>query len=43
VRIWEEAEDKEHFKKLLAEYMRRYPHYIVKGIENGFAICEKIK
>jgi hypothetical protein len=40
-RIWEEAQDKEEFKKLLAEYMSRYPNYIVKGIKDGFAWCER--
>jgi len=40
--IWEEATSKEHFKQLLAAYMKTsYPHYIVKRIEKGFAICER--
>jgi hypothetical protein len=39
--IWEEAHDKEEFKRNLARYMVRYPHYIVKGIKDGFALCER--
>lgn len=37
--IWEEAEDKEHFKKLVMGYMERYPHYKVVRIQEKFAIC----
>jgi hypothetical protein len=40
-KIFEDARDREHFKKLLAAYMKNYPHYVVKGIKDGFAICEK--
>jgi hypothetical protein len=36
-----DASDKEHFKKNLASYMRWYPNYIVKGIKDGFALCER--
>jgi hypothetical protein len=36
-----DATDKEHFKRNLARYMVRYPHYIVKGIKDGFALCER--
>jgi len=39
--IWEEAKDKEHFKQLVLQYMRRYPHYIVKSVKDGFVICVK--
>jgi hypothetical protein len=39
--IYEQAEDKEHFKKLVLQYMRRYPDYTVKAIRNGFAVCER--
>jgi hypothetical protein len=40
-RIWEQAQDKEHFKQLLAAYMRRYPHYIVKAVDGRMAFCER--
>ncbi|EWG12721.1 hypothetical protein PBF_04260 [Cytobacillus firmus DS1] len=39
--IWEEAKDKEHLKKLVLQYMQRYPDYTIKGIKNGFAVCER--
>lgn len=38
-RIWEEAEDKEHLKQLILEYMARYPHYKVIKIQGKFAVC----
>jgi hypothetical protein len=38
--IWE-AKDKEHLKQLVLGYMKRYPHYTVKSVKNGFAICER--
>jgi hypothetical protein len=37
--IWEEAKDKEDLKKLVLQYMQRYPEYIVKTVKDGFAIC----
>lgn len=40
-KLFEESTDREHFKTLLADYMRHYPHYVVKRIENHFAICER--
>jgi len=40
-KMFEEARDREHFKQLLAEYMKHYPNYIVKRIEKGFALCER--
>jgi hypothetical protein len=39
--IWEEASDKEHLKKLVLQYMRRYPDYAVKAVKDGFAVCER--
>ncbi|MBT2601260.1 MULTISPECIES: hypothetical protein [unclassified Oceanobacillus] len=38
--IWEEAKDNDHFRLLINEYMKRYPKYTVKAIENGFALCD---
>jgi len=40
-RIFKEAQDKEHLKKLVLQYMQRYPDYAVKAVKNGFAICER--
>lgn len=40
-KFWEEAQNKEHLKQLVLNYMRKnYPTYQVKGIKNGFAVCE---
>jgi hypothetical protein len=39
--IWEEAKDKEHLKRLVLQYMQRYPEYTVKSVKDGFAICER--
>lgn len=36
-----DARDKEEFKRNLAAYMKHYPHYIVRGIEDRFALCER--
>jgi len=37
--IWEKAENKEHFKELVLDYMQRYPEYTVKSVIGRFAIC----
>lgn len=39
--IWEEAQNKEDLKKLILQYMERYPDYVVKSVKNGFAICDR--
>jgi hypothetical protein len=39
--IWEEAKDKEHLKRLVLQYMQRYPNYTVKIVKDRFAICER--
>lgn len=39
--IWEKATSKEHLKKLVLDYMRRYPDYIVKSVKGRFAVCER--
>jgi hypothetical protein len=38
--IFEQAQDKEHLKKLVLNYMKRYPEYTVKRVNNQFAECE---
>lgn len=38
--IWEEAQNKEHLKQLIVEYMKRYPGYRVLKVKNRFAVCE---
>lgn len=39
--IWEEAKDREHLKRLVLQYMQRYPEYTVKSVKGRFAICIK--
>lgn len=38
-RLWKEANDKKHLKRLVLEYMERYPHYKVIKIQGKFAVC----
>lgn len=38
--IWEQAQDKDHLKKLIIDYMRRYPDYRIVKVKDRFAICE---
>ncbi|EIT85948.1 hypothetical protein A374_08934 [Fictibacillus macauensis ZFHKF-1] len=40
-RIWRECSTKAEIVQAVKEYMQRYPHYIVKGVKNGFALCER--
>jgi len=42
-RLWEQARDQEHLKRLILEYMLRYPDYRIKSVKNGFAICIREK
>lgn len=41
--IWEEAQNEKHFKELVLDYMKRYPHYKVIKVEGRFAVCERRK
>lgn len=41
-KIWEQARDKEHLKRLIYEYIAKgYPDYRIKAVKDGFAICTK--
>ncbi|MGG3890074.1 hypothetical protein [Metabacillus fastidiosus] len=40
-RLWEEARDKKHLKELILIYMKRYPHYVIRTVKDGFAECER--
>lgn len=40
-RILKEVNHIDHFKKLVLDYMRRYPHYAVIRVEKGFAVCAR--
>lgn len=39
--IFEQAEDEQHLKQLVLEYMKRYPDYVVKKVKGHFAVCER--
>ena len=39
--IWEEARNTEEFKRLVLEYMKRYPEYKVLRVKGMYAICER--
>ncbi|MCQ6275780.1 hypothetical protein JMM81_12525 [Bacillus sp. V3B] len=39
--IFDQANDKEHLKRLVLDYMRRYPGYVVKTVKDGFTICTR--
>ncbi|KAA0547550.1 hypothetical protein FZW96_11930 [Bacillus sp. BGMRC 2118] len=42
MKIWNLKEsDPERFPKGVLWYMKRYPHYKVLKVVDGFAICEK--
>lgn len=39
--IFEQAEgDKQELKRLIVQYMERYPNYRIKKVKDGFAECE---
>lgn len=39
--VFQQAQDKEHLKKLVLQYMQRYPNYVVKKVKGNFAVCER--
>lgn len=38
--IWEQAKNQEELKKLVLEYMKRYPGYTILKVKGNFAVCE---
>jgi hypothetical protein len=38
-----EKVDIKEFNRLVEGYMQRYPHYVVIGVKDGFALCERIQ
>lgn len=39
--IFEQAgDDKNELKRLIVDYMARYPNYRIKKVKDGFAVCE---
>ncbi|WP_188453969.1 hypothetical protein [Virgibacillus oceani] len=41
--IFTESTNDKELNKLVLNYMCRYPDYVFRYIENGFAICERIE
>lgn len=39
--IWDEAKDKDHFKQLINQYMKRYPNYKIMKLGKYYAICKR--
>lgn len=40
--IFDQAKDKKQLKRLVLDYMKRYPDYTVKKIKNRMAECERV-
>lgn len=38
--IWKDARDNDHFKRLVANYMKRYPGYRIIKVTKYHATCE---
>ena len=38
--IFEQTKDKNELKRLIVDYMKRYPGYKILKVKGGFAICE---
>lgn len=39
--IFEQAKDNDEIRRLVLDYMRRYPNYRVLKVSNSLAICER--
>lgn len=40
--IFEQAKDKDEIRRLVQEYMTRYPHYRIIEVSGSFAICDRL-
>ncbi|GLC88668.1 hypothetical protein [Lysinibacillus piscis] len=41
--IFEQAEgDRDEIKRLVLEYMKRYPNYRIIQVNGSFAVCERL-
>jgi len=40
--IFEQAKDDEDIKRLVQEYMARYPQYRVIKVSDSFAVCDRL-
>lgn len=39
--IFQQAKDNDEIRRLVLQYMRRYPNYRVMKISGNFAVCER--
>ena len=39
--IFEQAKDNDEIRRLVLNYMRRYPNYRVVKVTGSFAVCER--
>ena len=39
--IWDNAENKQEFKRNISQYMKRYPGYRVVEVRKYYCICER--
>lgn len=39
--IFQQAKDNDEIRRLVLDYMRRYPNYRVLKVSGSFAVCER--
>ncbi|MGE7840088.1 hypothetical protein ACQKNX_04785 [Lysinibacillus sp. NPDC093712] len=39
--IFQQAKDNDEIRRLVLQYMRRYPNYRVMKVSGSFAVCER--
>ncbi|MFK5708638.1 hypothetical protein [Lysinibacillus boronitolerans] len=39
--IFEQVKDNDEIKRLVLDYMRRYPNYRIVKVSGSFAVCER--
>lgn len=40
--IFQQAKDNDEIRRLVQEYMARYPHYRVIKVRGSFAVCDRL-
>lgn len=40
--IFEQARDNDEIRRLVVDYMRRYPNYRIVKVSGSFAVCERL-
>jgi len=41
--IFEQAKDNDEIRRLVLEYMRRYPNYRIIKVSGSFAVCDRLE